>query len=198
MDVEEILRTVGIVLAVGLIAVPIASVLRLPSMVVLVAAGILAGPRVLDLVEVPIDAPGPSLLFSIGVALILFHGGMGISLRVIRETAVGLVLLTGILGLTSFGQAAFMGVGAYTTALLTTQAGWSPWLTLLAGFAVTGVIALILGLVTLRMQGHYLPLATIAWGMSLFYIFGNTPALGGFTGITDIPPITLFGTPLSR
>jgi cell volume regulation protein A len=93
MDVEEILRTVGIVLAVGLIAVPIASVLRLPSMVVLVAAGILAGPRVLDLVEVPIDAPGPSLLFSIGVALILFHGGMGISLRVIRETAVGLLLL---------------------------------------------------------------------------------------------------------
>ena len=93
MDVEEILRTVGIVLAVGLIAVPIAGLLRLPSMVVLVAAGILAGPQLLDLVEVPIDAPGPSLLFSMGVALILFHGGMGISLRVIRTTAVGLLLL---------------------------------------------------------------------------------------------------------
>ena len=93
MDVEEVLRTVGIVLAVGLIAVPVASLLRLPSMVVLVAAGIVAGPQLLDLVEVPIDAPGPSLLFSMGVALILFHGGLGISLRVIRTTAVGLLLL---------------------------------------------------------------------------------------------------------
>ncbi len=93
MDVEEVLRTVGVVLAVGLIAVPVASLLRLPSMVVLVAAGVLAGPQLLGVVEVPIDAPGPSLLFSIGVALILFHGGMGISVRVIRETAVGLLLL---------------------------------------------------------------------------------------------------------
>ena len=93
MDVEEVLRTVGVVLAVGLIAVPVASLLRLPSMVVLVAAGVLAGPQLLGVVEVPIDAPGPSLLFSIGVALILFHGGMGISVRMIRETAVGLLLL---------------------------------------------------------------------------------------------------------
>ncbi len=93
MDVEEALRTIGIVLAVGLIAVPIAGYLRLPSMVVLVLAGIIAGPQVIDLVDVPIDAPGPSLLFSIGVALILFHGGMGISVRVISRTAIGLLLL---------------------------------------------------------------------------------------------------------
>ena len=93
MDVEEVLRTVGIVLAVGLVAVPVAGALRLPPMVVLVALGVLAGPQALGLVAVPIDAPGPSLLFSLGVALILFHGGMGISLRVIRETAVGLLLL---------------------------------------------------------------------------------------------------------
>ncbi len=93
MDVEEILRTVGIVLAVGLIAVPIANLLRLPSMVVLVVAGIVAGPQLLDLVEVPIDGVGPSLLFTMGVALILYHGGMGVSLRVISRTAVGLLLL---------------------------------------------------------------------------------------------------------
>ena len=94
MDVEEALRTIGIVLAVGLIALPIAGYLRLPSMVVLVVAGVIAGPQLLDLVEVPIDAPGPSLLFSLGVALILFHGGMGISLRVISKTAMGLLLLS--------------------------------------------------------------------------------------------------------
>jgi cell volume regulation protein A len=93
MDVEEILRTIGIVLAVGLIAIPIAALLRLPSMVVLVVAGIIAGPTLLNLVDVPIDGVGPSLLFTIGVALILFHGGLGVSLRVISRTAVGLLLL---------------------------------------------------------------------------------------------------------
>ncbi|MFD1733406.1 hypothetical protein ACFSC4_23010 [Deinococcus malanensis] len=57
----------------------------------------------------------------------------------------------------------------------------------------TGSVAAFLGLITLRMQGHYLPLATIAWGISLFYVFGNTPALGGNTGLTDIPALRLFG-----
>ncbi|ABF43859.1 amino acid/amide ABC transporter membrane protein 2, HAAT family / amino acid/amide ABC transporter ATP-binding protein 1, HAAT family (plasmid) [Deinococcus geothermalis DSM 11300] len=127
----------------------------------------------------------------------LFQVTLLVNIAIFAIVAIGLVLLTGILGLTSFGQAAFMGLGAYTTAVLTTQAGWSPWLTLPAGLVVTGLIAWVLGLLTLRMQGHYLPLATIAWGMSLYYIFGNTPALGGFTGITDIPPVRLFGWSLT-
>ena len=50
-----------------------------------------------------------------------------------------------------------------------------------------------LGFITLRMQGHYLPLATIAWGISLFFLFGNLELLGGHTGMTGIPPLTLFG-----
>ncbi|UBV45371.1 branched-chain amino acid ABC transporter ATP-binding protein/permease (plasmid) [Deinococcus taeanensis] len=131
------------------------------------------------------------------VTLPLFQVTLLVNIIIFAIVAVGLVLLTGILGLTSFGQAAFMGVGAYTTAVLTTQAGWSPWLTLLAGFGMTALIALVLGLVTLRMQGHYLPLATIAWGISLYYVFGNTPALGGFTGMTDIPPVAVFGLNLT-
>jgi hypothetical protein len=59
--------------------------------------------------------------------------------------AIGLVLLTGIGGMTSFGQAAFVGVGAYTTAFLTTQYGVSPWLALIVGVVLTALIALILG-----------------------------------------------------
>jgi branched-chain amino acid transport system permease protein len=78
--------------------------------------------------------------------------------------ALGLVLLTGVAGQTSFGQAAFVGLGAYATAWLTTQHATSPWLTLFIGLAITAVIALGLGFITLRMKGHYLPLATIAWG----------------------------------
>lgn len=93
MEVEETLRTIGIVLAAGLIAVPIAQALRLPVMVVLIAVGLVCGPYALDLVNVPLDSAGPSLLFSVGVALILFHGALGIKLRVISRTVVGLLLL---------------------------------------------------------------------------------------------------------
>src|SRR6478672_6772476 len=103
--------------------------------------------------------------------------------------ALGLVLLTGVAGQTSFGQAAFVGLGAYTTAYLTTHFGASPWLTLAAGLAITLVVALALGFITLRMQGHYLPLATIAWGISLFFLFGNLEWLGGHTGVTGIPAL---------
>lgn len=127
----------------------------------------------------------------------LFQVTLLTNILIFSIVVTGLVLLTGILGLTSFGQAAFMGVGAYTTAVLTAQLGWNPWLSLPVSLLVTGLIAWLLGLLTLRMQGHYLPLATIAWGISLFYVFGNTPALGGFTGLTDIPPISVFGLALT-
>jgi len=122
--------------------------------------------------------------------------------------ALGLVLLTGVGGLTSFGQAAFVGVGAYTTALLTTRAdtlpswlawlGASPWLTLLAGLLLTLVIAYLLGAITLKLSGHFLPLGTIAWGLSLYFAFGSVEGLGGHTGIPDIPAINLFGWTLNQ
>jgi branched-chain amino acid transport system permease protein len=107
--------------------------------------------------------------------------------------ALGLVLLTGVAGQTSFGQAAFVGLGAYTTAYLTTRYGTSPWLTLPIGLVITFAVALFLGFITLRMRGHYLPLATIAWGISLYLLFGNLDFLGGNTGLTGIPPLALPG-----
>lgn len=134
-------------------------------------------------------------LLALALPLLLpqFQVTLMIGVIIAALVVLGLVLLTGVSGLTSFGQAAFMGVGAYTTAVFTTAYGLSPWLTLPLGFVFTGLVAAILGFATLRMQGHYLPLATIAWGISLFYVFGNSPALGGFTGIGGIPPVNLFG-----
>ena len=122
--------------------------------------------------------------------------------------ALGLVLLTGVGGMTSFGQAAFVGVGAYATAWMCTSpqaAAWFssvpapllPWLGLLLGLVVTFAIAWGLGAVTLRLSGHYLPLATIAWGLSLYYLFGNMQFLGGQTGITGIPALSLPGLDLA-
>ncbi|AEC20270.1 putative branched-chain amino acid transport system protein [Pusillimonas sp. T7-7] len=111
---------------------------------------------------------------------------------------LGLILLTGIGGMTSFGQAAFVGIGAYTTAVLTTDAGWSPWVTLFIGLLITFVVAYILGAITLRLSGHYLPLGTIAWSLSLYYLFGNLGFLGQYDGIAGIAPIDIFGFSLGN
>src|SRR5690606_17073852 len=106
---------------------------------------------------------------------------------------LGLVLLTGIAGIVSFGQQAFVGIAAYTTALLTTATGLSPWAALIASLAVVGAFGLLLGAITLRLSGHYLSIATIAWGIAIYYVFGNLPGLGQFSGIDNVPPIALFG-----
>ena len=107
--------------------------------------------------------------------------------------ALGLVLLTGVAGQMSFGQAAFVGIGAYTTAVLTTRYDMSPWLSLPAAIALTAVIALFLGFITLRLSGHYLPLGTIAWGIAIYFLLGNLEWLGKYSGIAEIPPLTVLG-----
>jgi ABC-type branched-subunit amino acid transport system ATPase component/ABC-type branched-subunit amino acid transport system permease subunit len=140
---------------------------------------------VLALVAVPLAAPP-------------FWVTLGNYIGLYSIVALGLVLLTGVAGQTSFGQAAFVGLGAYTTAFLTTRYGTSPWLTLPAGLLITLAVALALGFITLRMRGHYLPLATIAWGISLFFLFGNLDWLGGHTGVTGIPPLRLGGYDLKE
>lgn len=104
-------------------------------------------------------------------------------------TVIGLVLLTGSAGITSFGQAAFVGIGAYATGYITSKLGYSPFLGLVAGAAITAFAAFVIGAATLRLSGHYLALSTIAWGISLFFVFGNVDALGGHTGMSGIPPI---------
>lgn len=136
------------------------------------------------------------ILLAIVPALPSFYVTMGSYIGLYSMVALGLVLLTGITGLTSFGQAAFMGLGAYTTAVLTINYGWSPWLTLLVALLLTTSIAYLLGIITLRMGGHFLPLATMAWGISLYFLFGSLPSLGGHTGLTDVPALQLFGVEL--
>jgi len=106
-------------------------------------------------------------------------------------TCLGLVLLTGVSGLTSFGQAAFVGMGAYTTAWITLNLGLSPWIALFIGLALTGVASLLVGLLTLRMSGHFLPLATICWGLALYYLMGNLDALGKYDGLLGLKSLSI-------
>jgi NhaP-type Na+/H+ or K+/H+ antiporter len=85
VDIEHILRDFGLILGAGLVSQLIATVIKIPQMVVLVAAGAIIGTSVLGLVSNPLTGVGAQLLFNIGVALILFHGGTGISLRLSPE-----------------------------------------------------------------------------------------------------------------
>ncbi len=140
----------------------------------------------------------PVILFAIAMAVIPFAPGMPPFWIVLLDNiglsalvAMGLVLLTGVGGLTSFGQAAFCGFGAYTTAVLTTAYGFSPWLTLPLSLLVSGLFAVALGLITVRLSGHYLPLGTIAWGLGLFYLFSKLEFLGRNDGISGIPPLAI-------
>ena len=59
------------------------------------------------------------------------------------------------------------------------------------------LVATLLGAVTLRLSGHYLPLSTIAWGLAIYYQLGNIEALGGYNGISGIPPISIASISLS-
>jgi branched-chain amino acid transport system permease protein len=126
----------------------------------------------------------PLLLGAFGMTLMNYTG-------ISALVALGLVLLTGVGGLTSFGQAAFVGIGAYATAWWSAIHGGSPWLGLVLALSLSGGTAAILGLATLRLGGHLLPLSTIAWGIAIYYLFGNIETLGLHNGISGIPPIVL-------
>jgi len=135
-------------------------------------------------IAVALLALAPAALGNFAVALL---NDIGIAALV----ALGLVLLTGVGGATSFGQAAFVGIAAYASAWLTTAHGVSPWLGLLFALLVTGAAALAIGALTLRLGGHFLPISTIAWGLSIAMLFGNLEALGRHTGLSNIPALRL-------
>ena len=66
------------------------------------------------------------------------------------------------------------------------------------GLLFTGAVAWVLGALTLKLSGHYLPLGTIAWGISIYFMFGTLESLGGQTGMAGIPVVSVFGFKLDR
>ncbi len=135
-------------------------------------------------VAVAFIAAAPMLFGTFTITLMNYIG-------IYAFAALGLVLLTGVGGLTSFGQAAFVGIGAYATAWYTAVQGGSPWIGLLLALVLTGLAATILGAATLRLSGHFLPLSTIAWGIAIYYVFGNLDALNRYSGLSGIPALSI-------
>lgn len=110
-------------------------------------------------------------------------------------SATGLNILTGYTGLVSLGQAAFMGLGAYTVAVLEIRFGTPFLLNILAGGLVAMLGGLIVGIPSLRVKGLYLAIATIAASFIAHFLFANMTLTGGTAGIS-VPPATIFGTAL--
>ncbi len=110
-------------------------------------------------------------------------------------SATGLNILTGYTGLVSLGQAAFMGLGAYTVAILQTRLGSPFLLNILAGGLVAMVGGVIVGIPSLRVKGLYLAIVTIAASFITHFIFANASFTGGTGGLT-VAPASLFGVVL--
>jgi len=105
---------------------------------------------------------------------------------------IGLSLVMGYAGQVSLGQAAFFGLGAYVSAILTGKFGWSPWPSLCVGMILTGGVAFVVGVPSLKLKGHYLAMATLGFGVILFVVFNEEVSLtGGPAGFVDIPGISV-------
>jgi branched-chain amino acid transport system permease protein len=108
--------------------------------------------------------------------------------------AMGLALLIGYAGQVSMAQAAFYGIGAYTSAILTTQVGLNPWLTMVAGAILSAGVAGIIGVPLLKLEGHVLAVATLALSIVVSTFFVELrPLTGGYDGIGGIPRLSVGG-----
>ena len=112
--------------------------------------------------------------------------------------ALGLNILTGYTGLISLGQAAFMGVGAYTVAILSTRVGLPLWVNLPAAGVVTTFVGIMVGTPSLRLKGFYLAMSTLAAEFLLEYVFKNWESMTrGIQGLFITPP-QIFGMPINN
>lgn len=113
--------------------------------------------------------------------------------------AVGLGLLMGYAGQISLGQAAFYGIGAYVTAVLTKTVGLSPWIGLLFAILLPALIAFIVGHTMARLSGYYLAMATLAFGIIVSVILVEWRSVtNGASGFNGIPSINLFGLTIKQ
>jgi branched-chain amino acid transport system permease protein len=138
-----------------------------------------------------------------------FTGGMVtfdtlIRIGILTIVLVGLNLLMGYAGQISLGQAAFYGIGAYVSAVMTTlasrhgvlpgisQSWWWPWLAIAVGMVITGGFAYLIGKPILRLRGNYLAMATLGLGIILYILFREGEGFtGGNDGIAGIPRLAI-------
>jgi branched-chain amino acid transport system permease protein len=111
---------------------------------------------------------------------------------------VGYSIFFGYAGQISLGHAAFYGLGAYCSGVLTVKFGYSPWTALGIGIVLTAIVSFIIGLPTLKLKGHYLAMATLAFAIIIQILFIELDFLTeGNSGLVGIPEIAFFGIPIN-
>jgi branched-chain amino acid transport system permease protein len=134
----------------------------------------------LILAALPALVPSVSVMSSLVITLILFIA------------LLGLDLLMGYTGQVSLGQAGFMAIGGYAAAILATRYEWSPLAGTVAGMLLSVACAILLSLFTMRLRGHYLALATLAFGLLVdSFSVGLTEVTGGPSGLVGIPSFAI-------
>ncbi len=146
----------------------------------------------------------PWVLFALGVALVRltvandYYFTLLNIIGIHSLLVVGLNLLLGYAGQISLGHAAFFGLGAYTSGILTATHGANPWLAMPAGLVVSGAAAFLVGVPALKLRGYYLAMATLGFGIIVYIIFNQTQELtGGPSGLSGIPSLSLAGFALN-
>ena len=135
------------------------------------------------------------LLLVLVAALVWFlpsyYTGLLTQIGLYALVTIGLNLFMGYAGQVSLGQAAFVGIGAYTSAVLATKGHVTPWIGMIAGAIAAALVAYVLSFVALRLRENLLALATLALGIVINVVFNEWEFLGGSSGIKDIPGFTL-------
>lgn len=137
-------------------------------------------------------------LLSVLLATLLAKNGyvtsLGIVIALQAPPAIGLALLTGYTGQISLGHAAFYGLGAYGAALIASSTGMPVMIGIVLAALAVSAIAWAIGWLVFRLQGHYLAMATLAFGIIVHVAFVEMRGLtGGPNGLTGIPPLSVFG-----
>ncbi len=116
-----------------------------------------------------------------------------IQIGIFAILVIGLNLVMGYAGQISLGHAAFFGLGAYASAMLTVHLGLYPWLAMVIGIIFTGSIAFLIGIPIFRLKGHYLAMATLGFGVIVNLIFKEflKDLTGGPTGLPGVPRLTI-------
>jgi branched-chain amino acid transport system permease protein len=123
-----------------------------------------------------------------------YYLGIAVMIMIHALNATGLNLLLGYTGIISIGQAAFYGLGAYTSGILSATYGWNPIATFPAAFLISFCVAFIIGWPVLRLHGHYLAMATLGFGMIVYILLNEFDFLtGGPSGLMGIGDIEFFG-----
>ncbi len=123
-----------------------------------------------------------------------YYIGILVFLGIYSLITIGLSLLIGYTGQISLGHAAFFGIGAYASGILSTRFGASPWMGMTAAIFLTAGVAFIIGSPALKLKGHYLAMATLAFGVIIYIVFNQWITLtGGPSGFGGIPNFSLAG-----